>query len=236
MELSDRGLKLICDFEGFRAKAYYCPAGVVTIGYGTTLNVKMGMKVTKAEAERLLRRDLVRFQACVTKSVNVPLTQGQYDALVSLCYNIGEGAFRKSTLLKLLNQKRYDAACRQFDRWTKGGGKVLPGLVRRRAAEAALFKSGDDLDDEEPIAPSTVVEAVEPKSAMNSKTVAGAGVAVAAGGGAVLEQASDVIEKHQTLVEAMFSSQSLPIWLGLIAGVALFYVVVRYLKDREERI
>lgn len=236
MELSAKGLALIKEFEGYRSTAYLCPARVWTIGYGTTEGVVRGQKVTKAEAERLLRRDLIKFQKAVGNAVKVPLTQGQYDALVSFTYNCGIGALQKSTLLKLLNQKRYDAACRQFDRWTKGGGKVLPGLVRRRAAEAALFKSGDDLDDDEPIAPSTKIEAVEPKSAMNSKTVAGAGVAVAAGGGAVLDQASDVIEKHQTLVEAMFSSQSLPIWLGLIAGVALFYVVVRYLKDREERI
>lgn len=235
MEISTKGLALIKEYEGYKAVAYKCPAGVWTIGYGTTKDVKPGMKITKAEGESLLRRDLVRFQACVTKSVHVDLTQGQYDALVSLCYNIGEGAFRKSTLLKLLNQKRYDAACRQFDRWTKGGGKVLPGLVRRRNAEQALFNDGSDLEDE-PVYPSTTIEETKPKSPLNSQTMAGAGVATVAGGAAVAEQASDVIEKHSTLVEAMFSSQSLPIWLGLIAAVALIWIVVRYLKDREERI
>lgn len=236
MEISTKGTALIKSFEGYRSSAYRCPAGVWTIGYGTTRGVKPGDKVTKIEAERLLREDLIKFQACVTKSVHVPLTQGQYDALVCLTYNIGEGAFRGSTLLKLLNQGRYEAACRQFDRWTRAGGRVLRGLVRRRDAEQSLFRSGTELEDEDPISPSAEIEAVGPKSVASSKTMAGAGVATVAGGAAVAEQASEVLERHGTLFEAMISSQSLPIWLGIIAAIAIFYMVVRYLKDREERI
>lgn len=236
MELSTKGLALIKEFEGYRSTAYRCPAGVWTIGYGTTSGVRPGMKVTKAEAEHLLRDDLIKFQKAVGKSVTVPLTQGQYDALVSFTYNCGIGALQKSTLLKLLNQGRYDAACRQFDRWTKAGGKVLPGLVRRRDAEQTLFKSGGSIEKEEPISPSATIEPVGPKPITDSRTMAGAGVAVVAGGGAVAEQASEVLEKHGSLMEALFSSQSLPIWLGIIAALAIFWMVVRYLKDREERI
>lgn len=248
MELSERGLALIKKFENFRAKAYLCPAGVWTIGYGTTKNVRPGDKVTKAEAEALLREDLVRFQSCVTKSVHVPLDQGQYDALVSLCYNIGEGTdpkkyrkgkdpvgFRNSTLLKLLNQGRYDAAARQFDVWVRGGGTVLPGLKRRRAEEQVLFKSGDDRDDK-PIAPSTVIEPLEPKSVGSSKTVAGVGAAAALGGGAVIEQASDLAEKHSSLIDALVSSQGLTVLLGIGAAIFLAYAIYRVVQDRKERI
>jgi hypothetical protein len=120
-----------------------------------------------------------------------------------------KATFRKSTLLRLLNRKRYDAAARQFDVWVRGGGKKLPGLVRRRAEEAALFKSGDDPDDEPPIAPSTKIETIEPKSPMNSKTVAGAGVAVAAGGGAVVDQVSDMAEKQSSLLDTLLSMRGL---------------------------
>lgn len=240
MELSSKGLALIKEFEGYRSTAYLCPAGVWTIGYGTTAGVTRGQKVTKAQAESLLRHDLIKFQKAVGNAVKVPLTQGQYDALVCLVYNIGEGSFRKSTLLKVLNQKRYDAAARQFDVWVmatvNGKKKRLPGLVRRRAAEQALFKSGNDLDDDEPIAPSTVIEPVEPKSAMNSKTVAGAGVAVAAGGGAVVDQISDMAEKHSSIIDTLLSTKGFPIWCGIIAAVAIGYMLYRWHQDRKERI
>lgn len=236
MVLSDRGLALIKEYEGFRAHAYKCPAGVWTIGFGTTKNVQPGDKITKREAERRLREDLHRFQVCVTKAVNVPLSQGQYDALVSLCYNIGEGAFRKSTLLKLLNQRRYDAACAQFDRWVKAGGRTLPGLQRRRDAEQALFRSGADLDDDEPISPSVPVEATKGDKSLSGSEVAAGATIVTAGGSAVFDKASDLADKHSSLLDTMLSSQAIGIWCGVIVVIALAYLGYRYLKAKEERL
>lgn len=141
MKTSNAGLSLIKGFEGFRAKAYVCPAGVLTIGYGHTgPDVKPGMTITETRGTELLAQDVSRFERAVDKFVKVPLSQNQYDALVSFTYNVGEGKLQSSTLLKKLNAKDYAGAAAQFDRWNKGGGKVLAGLVRRRAAERKMFE------------------------------------------------------------------------------------------------
>ena len=138
------GLKLIAQFEGCYLQAYLCPANVWTIGIGTTIypnsvKVKKGDKCTLEQAHEYLAHDMIEFEKTVNDSVKVPLSQNQFDALVSLTYNIGSGAFKNSTLLKKLNAKDYSGAADQFLVWNKGGGKVLKGLVRRREAERALF-------------------------------------------------------------------------------------------------
>jgi lysozyme len=143
MTLSDAGLRLIKEFEGLRTEAYRCPAGVWTIGFGTTRGVKPGQVITEDEAEAMLRADVERFAQGVSERIQVPVTQGMYDSLVSFSYNVGLAAFSKSTLLRLLNQSKYDLAASEFSRWTRGGGRILPGLVKRRAAERALFESSD---------------------------------------------------------------------------------------------
>ncbi len=140
MHTSQKGLDLIKSFEGLRLSAYRCPADIPTIGYGTTAGVKMGDTITKERAEILLRADVKRFEDQVLRLVKVPLTQGQFDALVSFTYNLGAANLGNSTLLRLLNAGDYKGAAAQFDRWTKAGGKELPGLVKRRAAERALFE------------------------------------------------------------------------------------------------
>jgi len=140
MHTSQKGLDLIKSFEGLRLSAYKCPADVWTIGHGTTAGVKPGQTITKERAEELLREDVERFEAQVLRLVKVPLSQGQFDALVSFTYNLGAGNLSNSTLLRLLNAGDYAGAADQFDRWNKAGGKVLAGLVRRRAAERALFE------------------------------------------------------------------------------------------------
>ena len=138
------GLKLIAQFEGCYLQAYLCPANVWTIGIGTTIypngvKVKKGDKCTLEQAHEYLAHDMIEFEKTVNDSVKVPLSQNQFDALVSLTYNIGSTAFKNSTLLKKLNAKDYAGAADQFLVWNKGGGKVLKGLVRRRDAERALF-------------------------------------------------------------------------------------------------
>ncbi len=140
MHISQNGIDLIKSFEGLRLSAYKCPADVWTIGYGTTAGVKEGQIITKERAEELLRDDVKRFEDQVLRLVKVPLTQGQLDALVSFTYNLGAANLGNSTLLRLLNAGDYKGAAAQFDRWTKAGGKELPGLVKRRAAERALFE------------------------------------------------------------------------------------------------
>lgn len=143
MKLSQNGLDLIMHFEGLRLQAYQDAVGVWTIGYGHTASARRGMRISPAEARALLMADVMRFEQGVNNWVTAPINQDQFDALVSFSLNVGVSALRNSTLLKLLNAGQMDAAAVQFLRWNKAGGKVLPGLTRRRGAEAALFSGMD---------------------------------------------------------------------------------------------
>jgi lysozyme len=141
LRTSDAGIALIKQFEGVRLDAYVCPAGVLTIGYGHTGDdVYEGQVINHDEADALLRADLAKFERCVGVAVN-DVTQQQFDACVSLAFNIGCAAFGKSTLARKIAQGDVSGAADEFLRWNRGGGKVLPGLTRRREAERALFLS-----------------------------------------------------------------------------------------------
>lgn len=120
MDISNNGINLIKQFEGCNLHAYKCPSGVWTVGYGHTTGVNAGSVISSFEAERLLRQDLKRFVEVANSLIKVPVNQNQFDALISLMFNIGVGAFKSSTLLKLLNNKDYVNAGKQFLRWDKG--------------------------------------------------------------------------------------------------------------------
>lgn len=148
MKTSDRGVALIKAHEGLRLTAYTDPVGVWTIGYGHTTaagppKVERGMKITDAGADAILRQDLAKFEGYVSSAVKVPLNQNEFDALVSFTFNLGPGNLRSSTLLKKLNAGDRAGAADEFLKWTKAGGKTLPGLVKRREAERALFRAPD---------------------------------------------------------------------------------------------
>lgn len=144
--ITKEALELIKKSEGLRLYAYLDAVGVWTIGYGHTSaagapKVYKGMRITAQEAEDILLADLERvYIPAVTKNVSVPLNPNQLGALVSFVYNLGEANFKKSTLLKKLNKADYKGAAAEFPKWNKAGGKVLKGLVTRRAAEKALFE------------------------------------------------------------------------------------------------
>jgi len=128
----------LTQFEGFRDKAYIpVPGDVPTLGYGTTKGVKLGDTITKPEAIERLRADVNTFEGAIKQCVTVPLHQHEYDAFVSLAYNIGPGAFCNSTLVRKLNAGDYAGACAEISRWTRAGGREVKGLVSRRAAERA---------------------------------------------------------------------------------------------------
>lgn len=146
MHISPSGIDLICNFEGKRLTAYDDGVGVWTIGFGTTvypngIKVMKGDTCTEAQAKTYMAHDLKKFEATVDKAVTVQLNQNQFDALVSLAYNIGTNAFSKSTLVKKLNANDIRGAADQFDVWVNAGGKRMQGLVNRRAKEKALFLS-----------------------------------------------------------------------------------------------
>ena len=146
MQISDKGIALIKQFEGCKLTAYQDSFGVWTIGYGWTKPVdgkpiRAGMTIKQETAERLLKTGLVSYESDVFRLVKVSLTQGQFDALVSFTYNLGARSLSTSTLLRKLNAGDYAGAADEFLRWNKAGGKVLNGLTRRREAERALFLS-----------------------------------------------------------------------------------------------
>ena len=189
MQTSDAGIALIQEFEGMRLTAYLCPAKVWTIGYGHTSaagapTVTPGMKITRAKATEILKSDLAVFERGVADLVKVDLAQNQFDVLVSFAFNCGLGALRKSTLLKRVNAGRFDAVPAELMKWTKGGGKVLPGLVRRRRAKAEMWRSlAEPASAEEgrtsPDTPEASKKITKSKEA-NAAVVAGGAGAVAA--------------------------------------------------------
>lgn len=147
ISVSSRGQKLLHEFEGYRANAYPDPGTgdePWTIGYGSTVypngrKVRKGDVVSRDEAARIFAHDLNKFTRAVLQATEVPLNQNQLDALVSLTYNIGKNAFRRSTLLKRLNAGDYIGAADQFLVWRRSGGRVMDGLVNRRKRERELF-------------------------------------------------------------------------------------------------
>jgi lysozyme len=139
-------VKLIKEFEGFSSVAYLCSAKKATIGYGNTFwedgtPVKIGDQISKERAETLLKHVVDNFSVAVEVDIKIEVTQNQFDALVSLAYNIGLGAFKNSTLLRQLNRGNFVGASQEFLRWDKSNGKPLLGLTRRREREKLLFDS-----------------------------------------------------------------------------------------------
>ena len=128
----------IAAHEGFRGEAYRDPVGIPTIGYGETKNVKMGDKITQREALDRLKTSADEHGQGMARCVRVPLSQNEYDAYVDFTYNVGVGAFCRSTLVKKLNAGDYEGACKELLKWNKAGGKVLPGLTKRRQKEYEL--------------------------------------------------------------------------------------------------
>jgi len=145
MNVNAATLALIKEFEGLRLTAYKDPVGIWTIGYGTTsaagvgITPKAGMKITEAEAEGYLRAALDKFGAGIRQSITAPINENEWGAFLSLAYNIGPGAFKKSSALRKFNTGDKAGAAQAILLWNKAGGKVLEGLTRRRAAEKALF-------------------------------------------------------------------------------------------------
>lgn len=147
--MGPEGLKLLKRWEGCKLTAYKCSAGVLTIGYGHTSmagspKVKAGMKITQAQAEEILKRDLKKYEDAVRNGLRVPVSQKMFDAMTSLCFNIGPAAFQRSSVLKFTNRGDFHGAAARFKMWNKAGGRVLRGLTNRRHDEAELYIDGID--------------------------------------------------------------------------------------------
>ena len=240
MKTSQAGKDLIISFEGIRLQAYKCPAGVWTIGVGSTVPaVHAGEVITKQQALARFDKDLTKFENAVDRLVKVPLTQNQFDALVSFTFNVGEGALAKSTLLKKLNAGDYDAVPAELMKWTKGGGKELPGLVRRRRAEAAMWRGVDERGK-----PNIDESRVEPDAPNPKKTMAKSkegNAAILTGGAAAVSAAGEVSRQVKETGDSLTSVLDLvkdPMFLALvlivIAAGAIWYWRRQRLEETGE--
>jgi lysozyme len=238
MKTSQDGVNLIKEFEGLRLVAYKCPANVWTIGYGHTSmagppSVRQGMRVTKKQAEDILRADLVKYEDGVLRAVNVPLRQHQFDALVSFAFNCGVGALQKSTLLRRVNAKRFDDVPGELMKWTRAGGRELPGLVRRRRAEAALWRGLGDAAA--PVAEARTAPDEPPAKSITQSREANAAVAAGTGGAAAL--AAEVIPLAQQgagLLGAFSEALGRPAVIGLVAVIAISAAIWWWRRQRLE--
>lgn len=237
MKTSDLGIAFIKRWEGVRLKAYRCSANVLTIGVGHTAAMGEpypveGMKITEAEAEAILRRDLSSIERGVQQAVKVPLNQRQFDTLVSFVFNVGIGAFRKSTLLKRLNAKDYDAVPSELMKWTRAGGRVVQGLVNRRKAEADMWR-GAPTDQ---TADGDMPQAVDaPRKMRQSKE---GNAALLAGGAASITAANDVMRQVQETGDNITSLLDLlknPNFIVLVVVIAAAGAIWFWRKQRMDK-
>lgn len=232
MNLTAAGIELIKRYEGLRLTAYKCPADVWTIGYGHTSaagepSVKKGLKITKAKADEILRADLKKFEDGVRSSLTREIPDACFSACVSLAYNIGLGAWQKSTALKLINKGDFGNVPKAIQLFNKAGGKVSPGLVKRRADEAKMFAEGFDTAPN-PDATRVTPDAPKGKPITHSTTNMAATVTAAAG---VSAAAKDIASNTNEI----FSLNN--IWMILIIALILagagYIIWKRYLAAKE---
>lgn len=229
--------RLIKPFEGCKLTAYCCPAGVLTIGWGHTSSagapeVAKGMTITQNQADTILAADLVRYEQAVTEMVQQPLTQRQFDVLVDFAYNAGVGNLRSSTLLKKVNAADFDAVPAELMKWTKGNGKVLPGLVRRRQAEIAWWnEDADHVESEQraepdPIPARTMAQSKQGNAAIITASLGSLGAVKEA-----VQQAQDAADTANQLVGLLHN----PNFLIMAAVVGLGGAIWYWRKQNMER-
>lgn len=233
-EVSAGGRTLIQQFEGLSLTAYLCPAGKWTIGYGHTEGVQSGDEVTKAHADALLTADLVSYGSAVDEALGAcEASQHEFDAMVSLAYNVGIAGFKGSTVLRLHRQGDRQGAARAFGMWNKamvnGRLQEMPGLTRRRAAETAFY-----LTDDAPAASDMPQVVAPPTATTGSKTVIAGGVTVAAGIGSVADQVAPVLNSIATTGASLKNVMALGgTALSAIALAAGAYMLWRYIQKRR---
>jgi lysozyme len=230
MNMSQAGIDaLLKKFEGCKLKAYKCPAGILTIGYGHTSaagapEVTDGMTITQKQADDILRQDLVKYETAVQGLVTQNLTQHQFDVLVDFCYNAGVGALQKSTLLKKVNAARFDAVPAELAKWTKGKGKVLPGLVKRCQARSLWWISGEPVDEQEqrtdpdPVPVRTMAESKQGNAAVITAGLGGLGAAKE-----IAAQAQDASDTANQLMGLLSNTNFLIMVVIIGLGGAIWY-------------
>ncbi len=251
MKINDEGLGLIKLFEGLSLRAYQDVAGIWTIGYGHIKDAKPGQTITESEAEALLRGDLKDAEQGVERLVRAAIKDNEFSALVSLVFNIGESAFAHSTTLKSLNRGNREEAAAAIELWNKatinGKKETVPGLVRRRAAEKALFlkpapgaAQGRERELEHEHGPDSGLIPSElagaTKGLGQSRTIKGAVTTAAGGAAATATGVATQVQEHQPLVQQVLDfanahANELLIALGGLVFLASLYVIYARIDD-----
>lgn len=221
--ISKNGLRILKEFEGCRLTAYKDLTGIPTIGYGFTKGVKMGDTMTQEQCDKRLTEELRDYENAVYVATLGDVSQNEADALICFAWNVGIAGMEKSSVIKAHNRGDKPAAARAFGLWNKAGEKVVPGLVRRRASEAALYLTPEpgakSLDMPQEIDP--------PKPMANSSTVI-------AGGTAALATTSQILQQVETV---KYSTDALQGWLtpllAVVALLAIGYIIYERFRSRE---
>jgi len=240
MQISPPAIEvLVKAFEGCKLSAYRCPAGICTIGYGHTSaagapTVIDGMTITQQQADDILSRDLVKYEIAVQNMVQQPLTQQQFDVLVDFAYNAGVGNLKTSTMLKKINSGNLDMVPAELMKWNRGGGKVLPGLVRRRQAEGAWWVSGEHVDEHEqradpdPVPARTMADSKQGNAALVTAGLGGLGAAKE-----VAAQAQDASDTANQLV-GLLSNTNFLIMSAIIAlAAAIWFFRKKHMEEHN---
>ena len=237
MKMSPAAIEaLVKTFEGCKLKAYLCPAGILTIGYGHTSaagapDVKAGMEITLAQADEILRADLAKFERGVDRLVTTPIGAHQFDVLVGFAYNVGLGALEKSSLLRAVNARDFDRVPDELMKWTRAGGKVLPGLVRRRQAEVAWWLSMNAAVPARETPDPVPVKTITTSKQANSAAAIGALGSV----GAAKEIVSQIQEANETfdMITGLLTNDRFLIMLAIVGlGAAIWYWRKRHLEEK----
>jgi lysozyme len=220
MQTSKSGLQIIKDFEGCSLTAYPDVVGVTTIGYGFTVGVKMGDTMTQSECDERLSREIRAYEVAVWNATHGDVTQSEFDALVSFAWNVGIAGMQNSSVIKAHNKGDKQAAARAFGLWNKAGGKAVAGLTRRRAAEAALYLTDDEVQEPMP-------QKIDPPKPLTSSTT------VIAGGTAAIATATQVIDQVNTLRTSVHGLGDWLLPVIAIAGLlAAGYVIYERIQTR----
>lgn len=234
MKTSPKGVRLICEFEGFRASAYLDPVGIPTIGYGFTKGVRLGDTITRIEAHLRMERELGEYERGVMRACKVEPNQNQFDALVCFAFNVGVAGMSRSSVIKAHNRGDTQAAARAFGLWNKAGGKVFAGLTRRRAAEGALYLEPmpDDVSDPDHGSALDMPQAVDPETPMAASTINRAGVV--AGGTAAVATVSEVVNTIGSIKHGVSGLQEWLVPILLIVSIgAIGYIVWERYSQRK---
>ena len=240
MRMSQEGINtLLKQFEGCKLASYRCPANVLTVGYGHTSaagspEVTEGMKITQAQANTILTSDLVKFENGVEGLLKQPVTQGQFDVLVDFAYNAGLGNLKNSGILKKVNAAQFDAVPAELMKWTKGGGKVLPGLVKRCQARSLWWTthSSAPIDEQEhraepdPVPQKTMADSKQGNAALVTAGLGGLGAAKE-----IAAQAQDASDTANQFIGLLGNPNFLIMAAVIGLGAAIWYFRKKHMEE-----